>query len=97
MQLSLVDGGKLIATLDSNVELISQFDLRPNIGLHVDDDPTIFFDKKALSLTINGRCLVSINDGEYLGTVRYKGKFHLKNGIFIGVELDSSNGNTNGV
>lgn len=78
MKLSLVDGGKLIATLDSGMEL-SQFDLRPNIGLHVDDDPGKFFNKKFLSFNINSRCSVSIKDTEHLGTVRYKGIFHRKN------------------
>lgn len=97
MKLSLVDGGELIAKLDSNVELMTQFNLRPNIGLHVEDESKTFFDKKILKLSINCRCLVSIKDGEYLGTVRYKGKFHRKNDIFIGVELDDSNGDTNGV
>lgn len=96
MELSLVDGGRLIAILDSDMELL-QFDLRPNIGLHVNDDPIKFFEKKYLSLNINSRCSVSIKDTEHLGTVRYKGKFHRKNGIFIGVELDDLTGDTNGV
>lgn len=96
MMLTLVDGNKPIATLDSDEEALSSYELRPNIGVHVDDDPTTFFEQKSKTLTINGRCIVSIKDTEHVGTIRYKGKLHSKDGIFVGVEFDEPTGNIDG-
>lgn len=45
-------------------------------------------EKKAESINIGDRCLVTAKGPRRLGTVRYKGTFHLKPGIFIGVEYD---------
>lgn len=98
MQLSFVDGPKQIASLDSEADILSNIIsmTSSNIGLHVDDDPTKFFDNKLTSITINGRCIVSVKNTEHLGTVRYKGKFPSKIGIFIGIELDEANGDNDG-
>lgn len=96
MRMSLVDGPKQIASLECDTDILSNFDIRSNVGLHVDDDPTTFFDQKIASITLNGRCIVGIKNTEHLGTVRYKGKFPSKIGIFIGVEFDEANGDNNG-
>lgn len=45
-------------------------------------------EKKAASIEIGNRCLVTAKGPRRLGTVRYKGSFHAKPGIFIGVEYD---------
>lgn len=98
MQLSFVDGPKEIAVLDSEADIISNIIsiTSSNVGLHVNDDPTQFFDHKITSITINGRCIVSVKNTEHLRTVRYKGKFPSKIGIFIGIELDEANGDNDG-
>lgn len=96
MELSIVDGPTQIASLDLNDKKLSSFQLRQNIGFHVDDDPITFFDQKIKDIMINGRCIVSVKDTEHLGTVKYKGKYHCKNGLHIGVELDEPKGNNNG-
>lgn len=96
MHLSIVDGPTQIAALDLDNEKLSNFQLRQNIGIHVEDDPIIFFDQKMKYITINSRCIVSVKDTEYLGIVKYKGKYHRKNGFYIGVELDEPKGNNNG-
>lgn len=97
MLVSLVDGIEEIATLDKDEAKLCEYNLRQNIGMHVDDDPVTFFDKKLKTLTINGRCLVSIKDTEHLGVVRFKRKVHSKEGVFVGIELDEPIGNSNGV
>lgn len=53
-------------------------------------------EKKAESINIGDRCVVSAKGPRRIGTVRYKGPFHLKPGIFIGVELDEPLGMNNG-
>lgn len=45
-------------------------------------------EKKVALINIGDRCLVTAKGPRRLGTVRYKGSFHLKPGIFIGVEYD---------
>lgn len=45
-------------------------------------------EKKCESINIGDRCLVTAKGPRRLGTVRYKGTFHAKPGIFIGVEFD---------
>lgn len=52
-------------------------------------------EKKAESINIGDRCMVT-RGPRRLGTVRYKGTFHLKPGIFIGVELDEPLGLNDG-
>lgn len=96
MMISLVDGSKQNAEIDTDEETLSSYNLRENIGIHVDDDPTTFFEQKLKALTINGRCLVALKDTEHLGIVRYKGKLHSKDGIFVGIELDEQLGNMSG-
>lgn len=44
--------------------------------------------QKADSINIGNRCLVTAKGPRRIGTVRYKGTFHAKPGIFIGVEFD---------
>lgn len=44
--------------------------------------------KKASTINIGDRCMVSAKGPRRIGTVRYNGPFHLKPGIFIGVEYD---------
>lgn len=51
---------------------------------------------KAASINIGDRCLVTAKGPRRLGTVRYKGSFHVKPGIFIGVEYDEPLGIHNG-
>lgn len=53
-------------------------------------------EKKAESINIGDRCLVTAKGPRRLGTVRYKGTFHAKPGIFIGVEFDEPLGIHNG-
>lgn len=43
---------------------------------------------KAAAINIGDRCLVTTKGPRRIGTVRYKGAFHVKPGIFIGVEFD---------
>lgn len=50
---------------------------------------------KAESINIGDRCVVT-RGPRRLGTVRYKGTFHLKPGIFIGVEFDEPLGMNDG-
>lgn len=45
-------------------------------------------EKKAESINIGDRCLVSAKGPRRIGTIRYKGSFHQKPGIFFGVEYD---------
>lgn len=45
-------------------------------------------EKKAEAMNIGDRCMVTTKGPRRIGTVRYKGPFHLKPGIFIGVEFD---------
>lgn len=45
-------------------------------------------EKKAEGINIGDRCLVTAKGPRRIGTVRYKGSFHKKSGIFIGVEFD---------
>lgn len=45
-------------------------------------------EKKAAGINIGDRCLVTAKGPRRLGTIRYKGEFHMKPGIFIGVEYD---------
>lgn len=52
-------------------------------------------EKKAESINIGDRCLVT-RGARRIGTVRYKGTFHLKPGIFIGVEFDEPLGMNDG-
>lgn len=52
-------------------------------------------EKKAESINIGDRCLVT-RGARRVGTVRYKGTFHLKPGIFIGVEFDEPLGMNDG-
>lgn len=52
-------------------------------------------EKKAESMNIGDRCLVT-RGARRVGTVRYKGTFHLKPGIFIGVEFDEPLGMNDG-
>lgn len=52
-------------------------------------------EKKAESINIGDRCLVT-RGKRRLGAVRYKGTFHLKPGIFIGVEFDEPLGMNDG-
>lgn len=44
--------------------------------------------EKANLINIGDRCLVTAKGPRRIGTVRYKGPFHLKPGIFVGVEYD---------
>lgn len=43
---------------------------------------------KADSINIGDRCLVTTKGPRRIGTIRYKGSFHLKPGLFVGVEFD---------
>lgn len=52
--------------------------------------------KRAESINIGDRCLVTAKGPRRIGTVRYKGTFHAKPGIFIGVEFDEPLGIHNG-
>lgn len=52
--------------------------------------------KKCDSINIGDRCLVTAKGPRRIGTVRYKGTFHAKAGIFIGVEFDEPLGIHNG-
>lgn len=52
-------------------------------------------EEKAASINIGDRCMVT-RGPRRLGTVRYKGAFHLKPGIFIGVEFDEPRGMNDG-
>lgn len=52
-------------------------------------------EKKADSINIGDRC-VTTSGPRRVGTVRYKGTFHLKSGIFIGIEFDEPLGMNNG-
>lgn len=45
-------------------------------------------EEKAASINIGDRCMVTAKGPRRLGVVRYKGTFHKKPGIFIGVEFD---------
>lgn len=45
-------------------------------------------EEKAASINIGDRCMVSAKGPRRLGTIRYKGTFHKKPGIFAGVEFD---------
>lgn len=96
MELCLFDGSTEIEKLNSDDEILSDLPIRQNIGIHVDDDPNKFFDRKIKEITINSRCLVSVRDSELIGTVRYRGKCHSKSGIHVGIELDEPKGDTNG-
>lgn len=53
-------------------------------------------EQKADSIKIGDRCLVTAKGPRRLGTVRYKGTFHVKPGIFVGVEYDEPLGLHNG-
>ncbi|XP_031626374.1 tubulin-folding cofactor B [Contarinia nasturtii] len=53
-------------------------------------------EQKAESINIGDRCLVTAKGPRRIGTIRYKGTFHLKPGIFIGVEFDEPLGIHNG-
>lgn len=44
--------------------------------------------KKADGINIGDRCIVTAKGPRRIGTVMYKGSFHLKEGIFIGVKFD---------
>lgn len=52
-------------------------------------------EKKAESINIGDRCVVT-RGSRRVGTVQYKGTFHLKPGIFIGVEFDEPLGMNDG-
>lgn len=52
-------------------------------------------EKKSESINIGDRCMVT-RGARRMGTVRYKGTFHLKPGIFIGVEFDEPLGMNDG-
>lgn len=45
-------------------------------------------EEKAASINIGDRCMVTAKGPRRIGTIRYKGSFHVKPGIFIGVEFD---------
>lgn len=51
---------------------------------------------KAESINLGDRCLVTTKGPRRIGAVRYKGPFHLKPGIFIGVEFDEPLGMNDG-
>lgn len=51
--------------------------------------------KKAESINIGDRC-VTTSGPRRVGTVRYKGTFHLKSGIFVGIEFDEPLGMNDG-
>lgn len=53
-------------------------------------------EQKAESINIGDRCVVAAKGPRRLGTVRYKGPFHLKPGVFIGVEFDEPLGMNDG-
>lgn len=53
-------------------------------------------EQKAESINIGDRCLVTAKGPRRLGTVRYKGSFHVKPGLFVGVEFDEPLGLHNG-
>lgn len=44
--------------------------------------------KKVDSINIGDRCMVTAKGPRRIGAVRYKGSFHLKPGMFVGVEFD---------
>lgn len=45
-------------------------------------------ENKAEAINIGDRCMVTTKGPRRIGTVRYKGSFHAKPGIFVGVEFD---------
>lgn len=51
--------------------------------------------KKAESINIGDRCVTTAG-ARRVGTVRYKGTFHMKSGIFVGIEFDEPLGMNNG-
>lgn len=51
--------------------------------------------KKAETINIGDRCVTTAG-ARRVGTVRYKGTFHLKSGIFVGIEFDEPLGMNNG-
>lgn len=51
--------------------------------------------KKAESINIGDRCATTAG-ARRVGTVRYKGTFHMKSGIFVGIEFDEPLGMNNG-
>lgn len=53
-------------------------------------------EKKAALINIGDRCVVTAKGPRRLGTVRFKGPFHIKPGIFIGVEYDEPLGTHDG-
>lgn len=53
-------------------------------------------ERKADAINIGDRCQVTAKGPRRIGTVRYKGSFHLKPGIFVGVEFDEPLGIHNG-
>lgn len=44
--------------------------------------------EKADAINIGDRCLVTTKGPRRIGTVMYKGTFHMKPGIFVGVKFD---------
>lgn len=53
-------------------------------------------EQKAEPIKIGDRCMVTSKGPRRIGTVRYKGSFHLKPGIFIGIEFDEPLGMNDG-
>lgn len=51
--------------------------------------------KKAESINIGDRCVTTAG-ARRVGTVRYKGSFHMKPGIFVGIEFDEPLGMNDG-
>lgn len=51
--------------------------------------------KKAETINIGDRCVTTAG-ARRVGTVRYKGSFHKKSGIFVGIEFDEPLGMNNG-
>lgn len=45
-------------------------------------------ENKAAAINIGDRCRVTTKGPRRIGTIRYKGSFHVKPGIFVGVEFD---------
>lgn len=96
MRLALFNGTKLLANLNSDDARISSYKIEKGTCLHVDDDPDTFFDEKLNVMKIDDRCLVSINGIDHSGTIKYKGAFHRKSGIHVGVQFDEGVGDNDG-